>query len=257
LKRVIVTRALREAQVWVRDLNAAGLDAVALPLIEIRPVADGGALKQAWQQLTQYAAVMFVSANAVDGFFAAGSAADFKTRAWATGPGTLAALQRAGVSTELIDVPAADSAQFDSEALWNLVGSTVRAAQHYLIVRGTTRADGSAAKGEGREWLAQRLRQAGADVAWLASYQRLCPVLTAAQGALAKSAAADASIWLFSSSQAVSNLKQALPQQNWSRARALATHERIAAAARRAGFGQVLETRPMLADVVASIESLK
>ncbi|MGE3348297.1 MAG: uroporphyrinogen-III synthase, partial [Ramlibacter sp.] len=39
------------------------------------------------------------------------------------------------------------------------------------------------------------------------------------------------------------------------RARAVATHPRIAQAAREAGFGVVCESRPALADVVASIES--
>ena len=38
-------------------------------------------------------------------------------------------------------------------------------------------------------------------------------------------------------------------------ARALATHPRIAQAAHDAGFGEVRECRPALADVVASIES--
>ncbi|MGJ7583631.1 uroporphyrinogen-III synthase, partial [Variovorax sp. RHLX14] len=37
---VIVTRPAREAAQWVSDLRAAGLDAVALPLIVIEPVAD-------------------------------------------------------------------------------------------------------------------------------------------------------------------------------------------------------------------------
>ena len=69
--RVIVTRPLREAQGWVRELAAAGLKVVALPLIEIRPVDDAAPLQQAWQRLADYVGVMFVSANAVDGFFTA------------------------------------------------------------------------------------------------------------------------------------------------------------------------------------------
>ncbi|MEG2631782.1 MAG: uroporphyrinogen-III synthase, partial [Comamonas sp.] len=46
-----------------------------------------------------------------------------------------------------------------------------------------------------------------------------------------------------------------LPGTDWRQARALATHPRIAAAARQAGFGLVQECRPSLNDVAASIES--
>ena len=67
--------------------------------------------------------------------------------------------------------------------------------------------------------------------------------------------ASDGSVWLFSSSEAVHNLQASLPDVGWSRARAVTTHERIAQAARAAGFAEVRETRPALADVRASIES--
>ena len=69
--RVIVTRPQRDAQGWVQELSAAGLDVVALPLIEIAPVADRSHLLRVWQRLGDYVGVMFVSGNAVDGFFSA------------------------------------------------------------------------------------------------------------------------------------------------------------------------------------------
>ena len=74
--------------------------------------------------------------------------------------------------------------------------------------------------------------------------------------ALAQAAAADGSLWLFTSSQAVAHLAARLPRQDWRQARAMATHPRIAQAARDAGFGVVWESRPRLEEVVASIESL-
>ncbi|MDQ3273162.1 MAG: uroporphyrinogen-III synthase, partial [Pseudomonadota bacterium] len=61
------------------------------------------------------------------------------------------------------------------------------------------------------------------------------------------------SVWLFSSSEAVGHL----PPGDWSQGRALATHPRIAEAARAAGWGVVVESRPTLADIVASIESMQ
>jgi uroporphyrinogen-III synthase len=263
--RVIVTRPLREAQGWVHELSAAGLNTVALPLIEIRPADDLAPAHKAWQQLADYVGVMFVSANAVDGFFASrppdatsfGVAGAIKTRAWATGPGTKAALERAGVALECIDAPAADAAQFDSEALWQRVGKTVRAGQRVLIVRGSDGQNESTVQGVGRDWFAKRVIDAGAAVDFVVSYQRARPRLDAAQLKLAREAAADSSVWLFSSSEALANLLVNLPGQSWHAARAVATHGRIAAAARQAGFGTVLESRPALADIRASIESMK
>jgi uroporphyrinogen-III synthase len=263
--RVIVTRPLREAQGWVRELSAASLDAKALPLIEIRPADDPAPVRKAWQQLADYVGVMFVSANAVDGFFAArpaaassfGTQGAIKTRAWATGPGTTAALKRAGVAPECIDAPAADAPQFDSEALWQRVGKIVQAGQRVLIVRGSDGQNESAVQGVGRDWFAKRVSEAGAAVDFVVSYQRARPRLDAAQLQLAREAAADGSVWLFSSSEALANLLANLPGQDWHAARAVATHPRIAAAAQQAGFGTVLESRPALADIRASIESMK
>ena len=73
---------------------------------------------------------------------------------------------------------------------------------------------------------------------------------------LATAASRDGSIWLFSSSEALAHLRGLLPAVDWHAARAVATHERIAQAAREAGFGRVGLASPRLADLVASIESL-
>lgn len=272
--RVLVTRPQREATAWVRDLCAAGHQAEALPLIAIEPVtersAERAALDVAWAQLGQYAHVMFVSANAVLGFFAArpagaagwsceGLPGQQGPRAWAPGPGTGLALRQAGVSPACIDAPAADAAQFDSEALWQQVGSTFQAGQRVLIVRGTDDAPSQSATavGAGRDWLAQQVRQAGGTVDFVVSYQRACPRLDAVTLQLAAQAASDGTVWIFSSSEALRHLHALLPQQHWGQARALATHVRIADAARQFGFGEVCVSRPALADVLASLESMR
>ncbi len=260
--RVIVTRPHRETQRWVLDLSALGLDAVALPLIEVAPVDDTTGLAQAWQHLTDYVAVMFVSANAVDYFFASkpplstefSTQSVFKTRAWATGPGTARALSRAGVAAQLIDAPAPDAGQFDSEALWQLVGSQLGAGQRVLIVRGVDAgANVKPGQGTGREWFANCIAQAGARAEFVVAYQRRAPGFSTVEHALACQASTDGSVWLFSSTEAVANLRAWLPGQSWSQARALATHPRIAGAATKAGFGVVYESRPTLPDVVASL----
>lgn len=255
--RVVVTRPQREAQDWVQALQQAGHAAWALPLIAIGPAPDPAALRQAWERMDRYTAAMFVSANAVEGLFAQRPAhAAALTQAWATGPGTVKALRRAGVPAAHIVAPAPDAVQFDSEALWQQLAGRVGAGATVLIVRGADAQDRST-EGAGRDWFAQQLRQAGAVVELLASYQRLRPAPDGAALQRARAAARDGSVWIFSSSEAVHNLRGVLPEQGWQDAVAVATHARIAEAARAAGFGRVRESRPSLADVLASIESLQ
>jgi len=264
-RRAIVTRPQRDAQQWAHDLHAAGIDAVALPLIHIRAASQPSlqaALQHARQQCGAYRAVMFVSGNAVHYFFdnnppaalTSQAPSAINTRAWAPGPGTAQALLDAGVPADRIDRPAPDAQQFDSESLWQQVGHQIQPGDRVLIVRGA--AGPATESGTGRDWLAQQIARAGGQVDFVAVYERAAPVLDAAQQALAQQAASDGSIWLLSSSEAVTHLREALPLQDWSAAHALATHPRIASAARKAGFGTVTECRPAFDEVVASIESL-
>ncbi|MFN4360266.1 MAG: uroporphyrinogen-III synthase [Hylemonella sp.] len=255
--RVVVTRPQREAQDWVQALQQAGHEAWALPLIAIAPAPDAVALRQAWAQLDRYLGVMFVSANAVEGFHAARPAGDATSfEAWATGPGTVRALRQAGVPQARIVAPLDDAPQFDSEALWALVAQRIRPGVRVLVMRGADAA-GRSSEGAGRDWFGRQVREAGGEVEFLASYQRQPPVLDAAQRQRALAAACDGSVWLFSSSEAVHNLQASLPDVDWRHARAVATHARIAQAARAAGFAEVRDTRPALADVQASIESFQ
>lgn len=277
--RVLVTRPAADALGWVTGLQVAGFEALSLPLIEIGPVSDLGAVSLAWHQVESYDALMFVSGNAVAGFFAARpqdvqnffqsrGGMTHAPRAWATGPGTHKALIQAGVSEHFIDAPSADSAQFDSEALWARVSSTVRPGMKVLLVRGSTERetgnpqplgalDSDWRLGAGRDWLATRLGEQGVVVEWVAVYQRQQPQFSPQQEASIRGSTDDVSIWLFSSSEAVENLISQFADLQWSKARAVTTHPRIAQTARKAGFGVVYESRPTLEAVVASIESIR
>lgn len=265
--RIIVTRPERDAARWVNALAQRGLPAEALPLIRIEALPESPALQQAWRDITGYAALMFVSGNAVAAFFgSAASNAGFAhvtrgksaidliantgLRCLAPGPGTVTALHEAGVPAAQIDAPAEDAGQFDSEALWAVVAQRDWQGRRVLIVRGQS-AGASAA--QGRDWLAQQLSAAGAQPEFLAVYRRSAPLFTAQQRRLLQDAAVDGSVWLFSSSEAVGHL----PPGDWSQARAVATHPRIAEAVRAAGWGVVAESRPALDDIVASIESMQ
>ena len=250
--RLIVTRPAAQAADAVRQLAKLGLHAAALPLIGIEPVPDAAALQVAWLALPRCKLVVFVSGNAVEHFFAAAKATDAVAKvgvgvrvvgpAWpvhvlagSTGPGTSAALRVAGVPDAQIVEPAAGPAQFDSEALWARLqahdGGQEWTGQQVLVVRGEG----------GRDWLADVLRQRGAQVDFLAAYRRMAPRLDAAGQALLDAAQADPAqhLWLFSSSEAVAWLRTLAPAADWSRGRALASHPRIVQAACELGFGWV------------------
>jgi uroporphyrinogen-III synthase len=277
--RVVITRPQRDAPSWAQGLQAAGFEPLLLPLIDIEPVPNTAAMQAAWACLHEYHAVMFVSANAVTQFYASKvpetpvqqAHAATKMRAWVTGPGSRRALLQCGFDAQRIDSPALDADQFDSEALWAVVGPHVRLHDKVLIVRGARSDDPEAdataastgttgtsatASGTGRNWLAAQLETAGATVDFLVAYQRQRPVLSAARQAVVRQAAQDGSVWLLSSSEALDNLAACMPGQSWAAARAVATHARIAATARKLGFGVVCESRPSIPSVVASIESM-
>ena len=63
-------------------------------------------------------------------------------------------------------------------------------------------------------------------------------------------------VWLFSSSEAITNLEQAAGPGRFRAARAVATHPRIAARARSCGFRVVVEAAPGLEAVIACLQSM-
>ena len=240
-------------------MQAAGYEVLDWPLINIAPATNQTWVRQALADWQQYQAVMFVSRNAVTHTFQAGKPAAGwgDTRCWATGPGTHQALLEAGVPAYLIDAPAADATQFDTEALWQVIHAKLANDKPVLILRGNEAEQlETSAQGVGRDWLMQQLTHAGVTVNTLAVYERGCPSWTQEQLKQASTAASDGSVWVFSSSQAVVNLQKLLPEQDWSSALVVATHERIAQAAKSAGVRSLLVCKPTLAALQSSLESL-
>jgi len=291
---VVITRPLAQAGPWQLALQDAGYPVVPLPLLTIDPAPDTDALRQAWTQVAGCDALMFVSANAIEGFFAqrpADCAWPDSVRAWVTGPASAQALLAAGVPRARIDAPSAHAEQLDSESLWQQVGAQVRPGFRLLIVRGGVEGGGRPSahagasevrdaqhpadpgevqRGAGRDWLAAQAGAAGARVQWLMAYVRRAPRWTAADYAAAARARDGGAIWLFSSSECVAHL-DALTRSAvhpdwphgggaspscWAGSVALATHPRIGQAVRALGFGTVQLVRPGLAEVLASIESI-
>jgi uroporphyrinogen-III synthase len=231
--RLIVTRPLAQAQTLVAELRAAGVDAEALPLIDIAAVDDPQPLQRAWREIDGCAMLMFVSANAVLHFMQQRPKAarwPAAVLAACTGPGTAAALREAGVPESAVVEPAGEV--FDSEALWLRLAERDWSARRVLVLRGEG----------GRDWLAERLRAAGATVEFVAAYSRRAPHLDpAARRRLARALARPGEhLWVFSSSEALRHLRALAGQADWSAAAALVTHSRIADSARELGFGRVM-----------------
>jgi len=138
-RRVILTRPASDSQSWSQGLQAAGYEVLNWPLIDIAPATNQALILQALSDWQQYQAVMFVSRNAVTHTFNAGQPVSGwgNTRSWATGPGTRQALIQAGVPAHLIDAPPMDAAQFDTEALWQVVHGGLQTDKPVLILRGS------------------------------------------------------------------------------------------------------------------------
>ena len=251
---VVLTRPAGQSDALAQTLHDAGIATVEFPLIDIAPADDEAPLRAALGSLDRYALVVFVSPNAVDYAFARHDAIwPHALPVGVVGPGSVAALAKHGVQAPaytVISPPAAaddsDGARFDSEALYAALeasmGEGAFEGKRVLIVRG----DG------GREWLADRLREAGAEVETVAAYRRLMP--DPSIGAWSRihallsdeTPAAAPHAWLVTSSEGVRNLGElaqehltASEQQQLKRAMFVAPHPRIAETARGLGFDRM------------------
>ncbi len=248
---VLVVRPRAQAAAWVAQLEAAGVGAQALPLIDILPAPDPAAVAAAFAQVVQADAdepvLVFVSPNAVDGFFAAAGDPAWPPHATAaaTGPGSVAALLAAGVPQDRIVAPPSSSEQFDSEALWAQIRGWRWPGRPVWLVRGNG----------GREWLGKKLRVAGANVEVVQSYGRAEPTLGDGERALLEDAVANPACWtwMFSSSEALGHLETLAPGTDWRASHALATHPRIAERAQALGFATVRVVAPSVEAVAAAI----
>lgn len=248
---VIVTRPSSQAQEWLSALSEARFEVAHLPLINIELLREPAL--PAGLALADYNAFLFVSPNAVAGFVQ-NFALPADALLLAPGPGTASALLQTGAAAEHIVQPDGSS-QFDAAALWQTLEArgALNAELKLLIVKGED--DSASFNGGSAVWVAAQVAALGAHSAQIAVYRRSAPDLTVAQAELAQAAAADGSIWLFTSSQAIENLQAALPDVDWRGAHSVATHPRIAQTARAAGFS-VHECLPTLNDIVHTLHQL-
>lgn len=164
-KTIVVTRPRAQASELVAGIAASGGQSLIFPLLEISPPADPNPLQQAIGRLTDYQIAVFISPNAVEHTLPAILAQGTwpaTLRPAAIGPGTVKALAGYGLANCL-----APASRFDSEGLLAeaALQETVIASQKIIIFRGNG----------GRDLLADTLKERGAQVDCITTYQRSGP----------------------------------------------------------------------------------
>ena len=231
---VLVTRPREQAGALAAAIRACGGEAQVAPLIEILPATDTRELEGACAALDTFDLAFFVSPNAVRHALAYICA----RRTWPTGlrvatvgGGTAAALHEAGFGNVIM--PASG---FDSESVLALPEFQPAAVRGRKVV--VFRGDG------GRPLLGATLVERGARVEFITAYRRRCPDDDWTPW-VARARAGTVDALVVTSSEAVENLTQLLGRdglQAFASVALFAPHERIASAARDAGFTQVVNT---------------
>lgn len=166
-KRVLVTRARRQASALVRLLWEEGAVPIELPAIEIERSQDRGALERAVEGLAAgvYAWIGFTSANGVDLFFQAlrerglDARAFGATRVFAIGPATARALESSGIVADLVP------GQYVAEAVVEAMRPRLAAGDRVLLPRAESV----------RPALVEGLRRLGAEVEEAPVYRTALP----------------------------------------------------------------------------------
>ena len=233
-RTLVVMRPREQAGSLCERIRAAGGEALLFPVIAVGPALDAGPLEAIVSRLDEFDLAFFVSPNA------ANHAMQFvlPRRTWpatlrvaTVGKGSERFLR--GYGFEHVIAP---QHGFDSEAVIALPEFAPEAVvgRKVLIFRG----DG------GRELLAQTLRERGASVEYVTCYRRFCPEVDPVL-LLQPVARGEVDGLLLTSSEGVRNLRQMLGDDGLAALRPVtvfASHPRIVAQARAAGFENVVET---------------
>ena len=233
---ILITRPVMPASRTATRLAALGATPLIFPTTIIEPPADAAPLNTALAKISDYYAAIFVSPSAAEMTLAPIGAIAKKLPAmlhvFAPGPGTSEELNIRGVAN--VEMP---ETSFDSEgllALPSLQASAIK-DKRIVIFRGN----------DGRELLREELVKRGATVDAITAYHRRAPN-TPPTGLLELLRAGKVNALSAMSSDAITNLVQLIPAAE--RAALIfsmpvyASHERIAATARGAGFRNVMET---------------
>ncbi|PHV25067.1 uroporphyrinogen III synthase [Janthinobacterium sp. BJB426] len=254
---VVITRPAQQAGPLAANIAALGLPVQLLPLLEIHALdgADECAQLQAvLARLRDYDLVAFVSPNAIDCVFAHLPAWPSGLPLAVVGEGSKTALAAHGVTDANASITSPlDTARSDSEHLLLALDLPALHGKRVLIVRG----DG------GRDYLADGLRAAGAEVEFVTAYRRKVPTLTPALRATLENLLQHNNDWIITSSEALRGLLALLDEMDGKKAAVvkmqqqhlIVPHARIAQTAAALGFARVTLTGSGDAGVLAALQS--
>lgn len=251
-RTIVITRPSRQSQHLSRmlqsSLHSSGMSSdqmpqiLTLPLLNIVPKADALLRPQIQSSLAIADLIIFVSPNAVE------CTMDLLDQPWhevlnrdtpigVMGGSSQAALKQYGVYSEdgisKIILPR-HNAHWDSEGLWNELQKLAWDwnAKKVIIFKGEG----------GRDWLANTLLNAGAQVELISVYSRAPLNFKDPAWLTVQAIDFSQSLWLLTSSEAVRYLGQAkLPVDA---AMAICPHHRISDAAEQIGFREVFTCEP-------------
>ena len=244
---ILITRPVMPASRSATRLAALGATPLVFPTTIIEPPADAIPLNTVLAKIDDYYAAIFVSPSAAEMTLAPFGSTTKQLpgalRVFAPGPGTAEELNIRGVAQ--VEMP---ETSCDSEgllALPSLQASAVK-GKRIVIFRGN----------DGRELLREELVKRGATVDAITAYHRRAPK-TPPTGLLELLRTGKVNALSAMSSDAISNLIPLISADE--RAKLLfalpvyASHERIAATAREAGFRNVIKTEAGDAGLITAL----
>jgi uroporphyrinogen-III synthase len=252
---VVITRPQLQADALASRIAELGLRPVVFPLLTISALDDAAPIGAALAGLSAYALVVFVSPNAIDAAFR-----HLPESGWPpevaigiVGAGSRAALAQHGIESPAFTIVAPLAAEkTDSEGLFAALDIQALQGCRVLIVRGQA----------GRDFLSSALTVAGVHVDHLSAYQREAPQPDAAVLLQLTQLLDSEAVWIITSSEALGNLMQMLPQTGLEDAvvkmqqkRIIVPHPRIAETARLAGFSRVTLTGSGDERLLAALQS--
>ena len=242
---IVVTRPLAQAMTLASAIRERGGEPVLFPTIEIRDTPDVDALDQTLSRLNEYVWAFFVSPNAVEKTMVRVRDWPPSLRVGAIGPGTQAALRLHGINDVVTPTQ-----RFDSEGLMALPQFAAVQGLRCVIFRGNG----------GRELIATTMTERGAVVDVVECYRRDIPAIDAtpliARACAGTGGAGSISALTFTSSEGARNFVHLIGPTVLSvfgRTPVFVPHARIALAARRLGFEDVVETGAADEGLVAAL----
>jgi len=257
---VVITRPAAQAGPLAARVAALGFKVTLLPLLEIHTLTgleEQAQLAATLASLPDYDLVTFVSPNAIDCVFAQLPSWPAGLPIAVVGEGSRSALAAHGVTDANASITSpADTARSDSEHLLLALDLPSLRGKRVLIVRG----DG------GRDFLADGLRAAGAEVHFMTAYRRAVPALTPALQSTLEQLLQHHHDWIITSSEALRGLLQLLDllrQQagndgivvRMQQQHLIVPHARIAQTAAGLGFAHITLTGSGDAGVLAALQS--